>query len=116
MHKSCPNFSFRKQLINEISNIYPLEEIFEAKTERRQHSIFGFVVPNADDISTIKSADEEKVASGLGYTAHTLLMISQFLDMPLRFPIIHRGSRLVMRRSTSLNDVTDVKNVDAAVS
>jgi len=83
----------RKQLINEISNIYPLEEIFEAKTERRQHSIFGFVVPNADDISTIKSADEEKVASGLGYTAHTLLMISQFLDMPLRFPIIHRGSR-----------------------
>merc|ERR1712168_324203 len=83
----------RKQLINEISNIYPLEEIFEAKTERRQHSIFGFVVPNADDISTIKSADEEKVASGLGYTAHTLLMISQFLDMPLRFPIVHCGSR-----------------------
>lgn len=89
-------FTFsRKQLINEISNIYPVEDRLEPKTDRHVYSIFGFVVPNADDISAIKGADEEKVATGLGYTAHILLMISQFLDMPLRFPIIHCGSRLV---------------------
>jgi len=63
------------------------------KSGRRDYSIFGFVVPNADDISSIKSADEDKVATGLGYTAHILLMISQFLDMPLRFHIVHCGSR-----------------------
>jgi len=83
----------RKQLINEISFIYPLKSVLNIKTDQEDFSIFGFVVPNADEISIIRSADEEKVATGLGYTAHILLMISQFLDMPLRFPIIHCGSR-----------------------
>ena len=84
--------TLRKQLINEIANIYPVEERVD-KSGRRDFSIFGFVVPNAEDISSIKSADEDKVATGLGYTAHILLMISQFLDMPLRFHIVHCGSR-----------------------
>ena len=88
-----PTFPYiRKQLINEIANIYPVEERLD-KSGKREDTIFGFVVPNADDISSIKSADEDKVATGLGYTAHILLMISQFLDMPLRFHIVHCGSR-----------------------
>ena len=73
-----------------------MKERADAKTDRREFSIFGFVVPNADEISSIRSADEEKVANGLGYTAHILQMISRFLDMPLRFPIKHCGSRYIV--------------------
>ena len=94
--------TLRKQLINEIANIYPVEERVD-KSGRRDYSIFGFVVPNADDISSIKSADEDKVATGLGYTAHILLMISQFLDMPLRFHIVHCGSRCVPTTTSMTN-------------
>lgn len=37
--------------------------------------------------------DDGSVAVALGYTAHLVLMISCFLQLPLRYPVIHKGSR-----------------------
>lgn len=37
--------------------------------------------------------DDGSVAVALGYTAHLVLMISSFLQIPLRYPVIHKGSR-----------------------
>lgn len=37
--------------------------------------------------------DDGSVAVALGYTAHLVLMISCFLQIPLRYPVIHKGSR-----------------------
>lgn len=41
--------------------------------------------------------DDGSVAVALGYTAHLVLMISCFLQIPLRYPIMHRGSRSSVR-------------------
>ncbi|KAL0182766.1 hypothetical protein M9458_022141, partial [Cirrhinus mrigala] len=37
--------------------------------------------------------DDGSVAVALGYTAHLVLMISNFLHIPLRYPVNHKGSR-----------------------
>lgn len=37
--------------------------------------------------------DDGSIAVALGYTAHLVLMISCFLQIPLRYPVIHKGSR-----------------------
>jgi len=33
------------------------------------------------------------LAIGLGFTCHLVAMISNYLDIPLRYPLLHRGSR-----------------------
>lgn len=33
------------------------------------------------------------MAVALGYTSHLVLMISCFLQIPLRYPVMHKGSR-----------------------
>ena len=37
--------------------------------------------------------DETVLAVGLGFTCHLVAMISNYLDIPLRYPMLHRGSR-----------------------
>jgi len=37
--------------------------------------------------------DETTLAIGLGFTCHLVAMISNYLDIPLRYPMMHRGSR-----------------------
>ncbi|XP_035693535.1 protein Tube-like [Branchiostoma floridae] len=37
------------------------------------------------------------VEAGLGYAAHLLMMIAQFLQLPLQYPIIYRGSKSKIR-------------------
>jgi len=37
--------------------------------------------------------DETTLAIGLGFTCHLVAMISNYLDIPLRYPMLHRGSR-----------------------
>ncbi|KAA8586469.1 hypothetical protein FQN60_000305, partial [Etheostoma spectabile] len=42
---------------------------------------------------TPSTKDDGSVAVALGYTSHLVLMISCFLQIPLRYPVIHKGSR-----------------------
>lgn len=46
--------------------------------------------------------DDGSVAVALGYTAHIVLMISYFLQVPLRYPVVHKGSR-----SSIKDNITD---------
>jgi hypothetical protein len=37
--------------------------------------------------------EEQRVAAALGYVAHMVHLLSQYLDVPLRFPLLPRSSR-----------------------
>ncbi len=45
----------------------------------------------------VSGHDENQVAVSLGYTTHIVQMISEFLDVPLRYPMEHLGSRSQIR-------------------
>ena len=37
------------------------------------------------------------IAAALGYTSHLILMVSEYLDVPVRYPMDHRASRSGIR-------------------
>ncbi|KAI0232926.1 UV radiation resistance-associated gene protein [Lamellibrachia satsuma] len=75
----------RKQLISELSLIYPIIEDREG-----DHRICGVRLPDSEDFA---GQDEIMISVALGYTSHLVAMIAQFLDVPLRYPVTCLGSR-----------------------
>lgn len=55
-----------------------------------KYTICGVHLPNSEDFA---GHDETMISVALGYVAHLLQMITYFLDVPLRYPIYHAGSR-----------------------
>ncbi|GLG95922.1 UV radiation resistance associated protein, partial [Gryllus bimaculatus] len=74
----------QKQLISKLSQIYPVTQLSDGK-----YSICGVHLPNSEDFA---GNDEIMISVSLGYVSHVLQMISVFLQVPLRYPIIHFGS------------------------
>uniref|UniRef100_A0A4W4FY38 C2 domain-containing protein n=1 Tax=Electrophorus electricus TaxID=8005 RepID=A0A4W4FY38_ELEEL len=88
--KSKAQLTFRcRQLLSELSYIYPIDV-----NHQSDYVICGVKLPNSEDF---QAKDDGSVAVALGYTAHLVLMISCFLQIPLRYPIIQRGSRSSVR-------------------
>ncbi|XP_051903787.1 UV radiation resistance-associated gene protein [Hippocampus zosterae] len=97
LHKECTakreqflkfnaQLTFRcRQLLSELSYIYPIDV-----ANPSDYVICGVKLPNSEDF---QAKDDGSVAVALGYTAHLVLMISCFLQIPLRYPVIHKGSR-----------------------
>ncbi|XP_051881644.1 UV radiation resistance-associated gene protein isoform X2 [Pristis pectinata] len=83
-----------RQLLSELSYIYPVEV-----NDQKDYFMCGVKLPNSEDF---QAKDEGSIAVALGYTAHLVLMISYFLQVPLRYPIIQKGSR-----STIKDNITD---------
>lgn len=84
--KSNAQLTFRcRQLLSELSYIYPIDV-----TNQTDYVICGVKLPNSEDF---QAKDDGSLAVALGYTAHLVLMISCFLQIPLRYPVIHKGSR-----------------------
>ncbi|XP_035210177.1 UV radiation resistance-associated gene protein-like isoform X2 [Stegodyphus dumicola] len=89
----------RKQLISELSYIYPIVEF----PDRNGFSIHNVHLPNSEKFA---GHDETMIAIALGYVCHIVLMIAQFLNVPLRYSIHFYGSRstIMDRISSSLPD------------
>ncbi|XP_028655951.1 UV radiation resistance-associated gene protein [Erpetoichthys calabaricus] len=83
-----------RQLLSELSYIYPI-----STANQTDFVICGVKLPNSEDF---QAKDDGSIAVALGYTAHLVLMISYFLQIPLRYPIIHKGSR-----SSIKDNITD---------
>ncbi|XP_066555630.1 UV radiation resistance-associated gene protein [Amia ocellicauda] len=84
--KTNAQLTFRcRQLLTELSYIYPIDV-----NNQTDYVICGVKLPNSEDF---QAKDDGSVAVALGYTAHLVLMISCFLQIPLRYPVIHKGSR-----------------------
>ncbi|KAH9512390.1 hypothetical protein Btru_039396 [Bulinus truncatus] len=76
----------RKQIISEMVHyIYPITE-----DEKHNFYINGVRLPNAEDY---QGQDEVRLSVALGFTCHLTQMVSHFMDMPLRYPMVHKGSR-----------------------
>ena len=44
-------------------------------------------------VSCVADKEETMIAAALGYTSHLVMMVSEYLDIPLRYPMEHRVSR-----------------------
>lgn len=86
----------RKQLLTDMTSIYPITK----DSVREKYFIAGVHLPNSEELS---GHDEIMLGVGLGFTCHLVTLISMFLDVPLRYPIEHRGSR-----STIQDNIIDV--------
>lgn len=83
-----------RQLLSELAYIYPID-----LNEHKDYFVCGVKLPNSEDF---QAKDDGSIAVALGYTAHLVSMISFFLQVPLRYPIIHKGSRSTIK--DNIND------------
>ncbi|OWF40438.1 UV radiation resistance-associated gene protein [Mizuhopecten yessoensis] len=84
----------RKQLTGELAtNVYP---ITESKKSDQKSDLFvcGVKLPNSEEF---QSQTDMMVSVSLGYVCHMVMMMSDILDIPLRYPMIHHGSRSLIR-------------------
>ena len=51
------------------------------------------------------SKEEEYIAAGLGYLVHLLMLLSKYLEIPLRYQLIYQGSRSMIRDPVSSSNV-----------
>ncbi|XP_006614438.1 UV radiation resistance-associated gene protein isoform X1 [Apis dorsata] len=75
----------RRQLISELSLIYPISQ--DGNRKFRIHDVH---LPDSEDLEL---SNDTEVAVALGFVAHSTQMIANFLNIPTRYPIIHYGSR-----------------------
>ncbi|KAK9881429.1 hypothetical protein WA026_016315 [Henosepilachna vigintioctopunctata] len=75
----------KRQLLQQLLWIYPINQTVDNK-----YTIKGMCLPNADVLS---DANDDGIAVALGYVTHILTMCSNFLQVPLRYPMTHYGSR-----------------------
>lgn len=77
------------RLIHDLQTIYPIEHVQGGSGE---YSIRGIELPR-----DLYSRDEEQVAAGLGYVVHVLILLSKYLEVSLRYPLVFQASRSMIR-------------------
>lgn len=93
--------SRRRTLLQNLASIYPISPPRTALKSAQTHhplmcfTIRGLRLPNNFN-NILTSFDEEQVSTALGYVCHLLLIISKYLEVPLRYRMIYRASRSVI--------------------
>lgn len=77
----------KRCLLKELNEIYTVK-----KNSRGQYTINGIYLPDAESYSDTNATSTE-ISIALGYVAHAVLIIGRILNIPLRNPIRHEGSR-----------------------
>ncbi|KAL3284099.1 hypothetical protein HHI36_018267 [Cryptolaemus montrouzieri] len=85
----------KRQLLQQLLWIYPIKQISD-----KSYIINGMHLPNADVLSDVT---DDGVSVALGYVTHILTMCSTFLQVPLRYPVTHYGSRSTVTDQISAN-------------
>lgn len=76
-----------KHMTRELWDIFPINEF----PDRKGYSICDIHLPSAEHL---EGHDEIMVSVAIGYVGHLLLLLSDILDIALRFPLRYLGSRL----------------------
>lgn len=79
-------FQRSKIMICELWDIYPITEF----PDRKGYSICDIHLPS---IENFEGHDETMVSVAVGYVSHLLLLLSEILDITLRFPLRYSGSK-----------------------
>lgn len=79
-------FKRTKDMIHELWNIYPINEF----PDRRGYSICDIHLPSSEHF---EGHDKTMVSVAIGYVGHLLFLLSEILDIYLRFPIRYYGSK-----------------------
>lgn len=82
------------KLINELQLIYPIERISSDK-EKDRHAIRGIELVTPGDGSP--GRDDEQISTALGYIVHLVLLLSKYLEIPLRYQLLFYASRSIIR-------------------
>ena len=57
----------------------------------------GFAIRGLDLPYNYEAKDDEVVSSALGYVTHLMLMLSKYLQIPLRYQLVYSASRSAVR-------------------
>ncbi|CAF0877101.1 unnamed protein product [Rotaria sordida] len=95
LHKLIQIISYRqKKIMNEIYHyIYPIDN-----NNQNEYYIANIKLPQADDKiyqSTLFREHDHEIAAAVGYCSHLILIISQLIQLPLRFPIDYYGTSVI---------------------
>ena len=69
-----------------MQSIYPIQEEGD-----------GFAIRGLDLPYNYEAKDDEVVSSALGYVTHLMLMLSKYLQIPLRYQLVYSASRSAVR-------------------
>lgn len=83
----------QRKLVEELQRIYPIER----RSGEQEYRIRGLELP-ADTVNTTR--DDDLIASALGYVCHVLVMLSKYLEVPLRYALECRSSRSLIQDAT----------------
>jgi len=73
--------------------LFQYKRITKKSTGARVFLIRGIALPDKNVYAHV----EEQIATALGYVAHLVFMISKYLEIPLRYRLIHHASRSFVR-------------------
>ncbi|KAK3869697.1 hypothetical protein Pcinc_024990 [Petrolisthes cinctipes] len=76
--------SWRRLLISQLPDIYPITQDSKGK-----YCICGVHLPDAENFEGVS---ETSLSVALGFVAHLLVLLSQLLHLPLRYPVNPHGS------------------------
>ena len=75
-----------KYMARDLWDIYPINEF----PDRRGYSICDIYLPSSEHL---EGHDATMISVAIGYVGHLLLLLSEILDITLRFPLRYYGSK-----------------------